>query len=87
MDSFQKLLDFLDRLDANKIFFQLDRCRSETILVRVDLPGERWEVEFFADGHVEAEVFKSLESGIEGEEAWTRLFVENSDPTCAKRAD
>jgi hypothetical protein len=79
--SFQKLLDFLDRLEAHKIYFSLARCRSEAIMVRVDVPGERWEVEFFADGHVEVEAFKSggVDSGLEGEEALDRLLTIHGD--------
>ena len=44
----QALLDFLTELERAKICFRLDRCREDTILVRVDVPGERCEVEFFA---------------------------------------
>ena len=74
MNSLQKLLDFLDDLEARKLYFKLDRCRSEAIMVRVDVPGERWEVEFFADGQIEIEVFKSNGS-IESELALERLFA------------
>lgn len=78
MNSLQKLLDFLDDLEAKKIYFQLDRCRSEAIMVRVDVPGERWEVEFFADGRVEIEVFKS-DGSIESESALEQLFAIHGD--------
>lgn len=30
-----------------------------TIVVEVSVPGERWEVEFFEDGHLEIERFRS----------------------------
>ena len=43
----------------------------------IAIPGERWEVEFFANGHVEVETFLSNPNGMEGEEALTRLFEEN----------
>ena len=40
------------------------------------MPGERWEVEFFADGSVEVEVFTSgARNGLEGENALERLFA------------
>jgi hypothetical protein len=42
-------------------------------MVSVAVPGERWEVEFFADGHVEVERFPSA-GDIEGEEALKRLI-------------
>lgn len=62
--SFQKLLDFLDRLEHEGLWYRLDHFRPETICVCVDVPGERWEVEFFADGHIEFERFRSV-NGIE----------------------
>ncbi len=58
-NSFQKLLDFLDRLEDEGLWYRLDHFRPETICVCVDVPGERWEVEFFADGHIEFERFRS----------------------------
>ncbi|MCG8461226.1 MAG: hypothetical protein MI919_33485 [Holophagales bacterium] len=65
-NSLQKLLDFLQELERHKIFFRLECVRSEAIMVRVDVPGERWEVELFADGEVEVETFRSTESGVVG---------------------
>jgi hypothetical protein len=81
MNGLQKLLHFMKRLDASKIHYWLDRPRDEAAMVRVDVPGERWEVEFFVDGHIEVEVFKSggPGAGLEGEEALDRLFREFSD--------
>lgn len=53
----QDLLDFLSQLDQAGIYFRLDRVRDEAIMVRIDIPGERWEVEYFADGEIEIERF------------------------------
>jgi hypothetical protein len=78
MDSFKKLLRFLDDLEERKIFYRLSRVRPETIMVEVAVPGERWEVELFADGTVEVEVFRTT-VGLQGEEALKRLFDEFSD--------
>lgn len=51
----------------------LTRVRDEAIMVEIAVPGERWEVEFFGDGRVEVEVFKS--PGITGgEEELARLL-------------
>jgi hypothetical protein len=73
-NSLQKLLCFLDELEQRKIYFELARHRSETIMVCVDVPGERWEVEFFANGEVEIEIFRSAKSGVlGGDEAQTTL--------------
>ena len=76
MEPLQKLLDFLEKLDRKRIAFTLAYFRSETIMVRINVPGEKWEVEFFADGHIEVEIFKSW-TGVEGEEVLQRLFDEN----------
>jgi hypothetical protein len=78
MNSLQKLLDFLDRLNHHHIFFTLARCRSEAVMVLVDVPGERWEIEFFVDSRVEVEVFR-VDGYMRGEEELERLFAENSD--------
>jgi len=78
MNSLQKLLDFLDRLEQSRIYFTLGRSRSEAVMVHVDVPGEKWEIEFFADGHVEVEVFR-VDGDMRGEEELERLFAEYSD--------
>lgn len=49
----QKLLAFLN------LPYRLSHIREETIAVELAVPGERWEVEFFPDGHVEVERFRS----------------------------
>ena len=82
-NSLQKLLDFLDELERHKIYFRLERDRSEAIMVRVDVQGERWEIEFFADGEVEVEIFRSTESGVvgssEAQAALRRLLTDFAD--------
>jgi hypothetical protein len=78
MNSLQRLLSFLLELDKRKIFYKLSRPREEAIMVEVAVPGERWEVEFNADGEVEVEVSESA-GKIEAEEALARLFEEFSD--------
>ena len=52
----KKLYAFLEQLEEAGIFFTLQRIR-ESIMVNVVVPGERWEVEFFEDGHVVVERF------------------------------
>lgn len=78
MNSMQKLLDFLDKLQESKIFYRLQHSRDDAIMVFANVPGERWEVEFFPDGNVEVEVFKS-DGEIKGEEELVRLFRDFSD--------
>ena len=79
MNPLQKLLDFLSELDGRKIHYRLSRARSEAIMVEIAVPGERWEVEFFADGDFEVEVFGPSPGIVGGEEALKRLFDEFSD--------
>jgi hypothetical protein len=78
MDSLQKLLAFLDELEKRNIFYSLARHTPDAIMVSVTVPGERWEIEFFADARMEIEVFKS-NGTIEGEQSLDRLFNEFSD--------
>ena len=79
MNPLQKLLDFLSDLEDRKIFFKLGRVRPEAIMVEVAVPGERWEVEFFADREVAVEVFGSSSGVSQGEAALRRLLDEYSD--------
>jgi len=52
------LIAFLDKLEERKIYYRLNKIR-ESILVEIAVPGQRWEVEFFADGDVQVEKFLS----------------------------
>ncbi len=79
MNPLEKLLAFLTELDRRKIFFRLARVRDEAIMVEIAVPGERWEAEFFGDGHAEVEVFRSSEGIFGGEELFETLFREFSD--------
>ena len=79
MNPLEKLLDFLSDLDERKIFHRLSQVRPEAIMVEIAVPGERWEVEFFADGHVEVEVFGRSPGIVGGEEVLRRLYDQFSD--------
>lgn len=48
-------------------------------MVHVTVPGERWEIEYFADGHVEIEIFRVAPEGMKGEEALAELFEKYND--------
>ena len=72
-----KLLEFLDCLEREKIWYRLEHVR-DAIMVETAVPGERWEIEFFADGHVEVERFRS-DGHIGGDEMLEALFREFSD--------
>ena len=66
--SLQKLLDFLNRLDMAKISYRLSHFREETVAVELAVPGERWEIEFYANGSIEIERFRSS-SKVSGDES------------------
>lgn len=72
-NSLQDFLQLLRRLDAAKIFYRLSSSRSDAVAIEVDVPGERWEIEFMEDGSVEIERFKS-DGTIHDESALTELF-------------
>lgn len=69
----KSLYDFLSELEEKNIFFKLSRIRDDSIMVEIAVPGERWEVEFFSDEHVEVERFKSM-GDVEDESALEILF-------------
>jgi hypothetical protein len=69
------LLNFISRLEESNIYYTLEHNRDETIVVVVTVPGERWEVEFYSDGNVEIEIFKS-QGEIKDKKEIERLFEE-----------
>ena len=75
--SVSKLINFLDELEARKIFFTLSKIR-DSILVEISVPGEKWEVEFFGDGHLEIERYIST-GEIKDESELKILFEKFSD--------
>ena len=54
----KKLIGFLAELENRKIHYRLEKVR-DSIMVEVAVPGQRWEIEFFDDSHVEIEKFIS----------------------------
>ena len=69
------LLKFISRLEESNIYYTLEHNRDDTIVVVVTVPGERWEVEFYSDGNVEIEIFKS-QGEIKDKSEIERLFEE-----------
>ncbi|MGG3800912.1 hypothetical protein [Metabacillus fastidiosus] len=55
----KELINFLNKLENNNIFYKLDKVRNEAIMVEVAVPGQRWEIEFMENGTVEIEKFIS----------------------------
>ena len=75
----ERLLDFLNKLEENHIFYRLNKVR-DAIMVEVAIPGERWEVEFLRDGSIEAEKFITT-AEIEGPSALDALFKSEITPS------
>ena len=57
--AFDRLLPSCLALDERKAQYSIQRGRPDTIMVSVAVPGEYWEIEFFADGTLEVERFVS----------------------------
>ena len=68
-----KLLDFLCHLEKCEIHYRIEHHRDDSLLVMPDVPGQRWEVEFFVDGQDEIEIFKS-DGAIRPESELERFF-------------
>jgi len=59
-----KLLDFLNKLEEARISYSIKKYMDDSIAVLIDVPGERWEVDFFFNDGAECsdiwvEKFKS----------------------------
>ncbi len=72
-----KLIDFLNHLEEASIYYKLDKCNDEYIMVEVSVPGERWEIEF-ADNDVRIEKFRS-DGNIYNKNELENLFQQFSD--------
>ncbi|WP_039044074.1 hypothetical protein [Sporosarcina sp. ZBG7A] len=72
----QILNDFLNELEERKIFYKLDKVRSEAVMVEVVVPGQRWEIEFMDDGSIEIEKFIS-DGGVMYDESELKNLFEN----------
>ena len=74
----KKILNFLSKLEHGKIAYSIEHIRNDALMVTAHVPGERWEIEFFADDNVEVEIFRS-NGDILGEETLDKLLSEFSD--------
>jgi hypothetical protein len=76
-NAFPQLLALLRRLNEAKIAHSLCQHRDDAIMIWVDVPGERWEIEFVDYGdevQVEIERFRS-NGRIEDESLLDTLFA------------
>jgi hypothetical protein len=72
----QKLMDFINQLEAQSLYYSMTSVRSDAILVEVHKPGTgmRYEIEFFTNGQVMAEIFQS-HGTLSGDEALARVLA------------
>ncbi len=77
-DSPHPLYQILAKLDAAKIYYTLDKTREETVMVLAQVPGRHYEIEVFADGKIEVEIYKSHDQ-IGGQELVDELLRDFSD--------
>jgi hypothetical protein len=68
--------EFLRRLDERRISYKIDSVREGAVLIEVNIPGHRWEVEFFEDGTAEAERFTSSGGVVEASDALLMSIIE-----------
>ena len=76
---FERLLNFLNRLDEVHIFYVLGHTRPDSVMVTVALPGWHWEVEFMADGSVEVERYESV-AGVQSDPQLLEALFSDADP-------
>jgi hypothetical protein len=77
-NQFDKMLAFLERLDAAKITYKMEHSRDDAIMIVAFAPGEYWEIEFVANGDVDIERYRS-DGHIADESALVELFALCSD--------
>lgn len=78
VNAFDRLLTLLQQLEKAHIHYSLTSNREEAITIEVAVPGQRWEIDCFADGTIEVEIFKS-DGTICDESAIKELFRNFSD--------
>jgi hypothetical protein len=78
---FREMLALTRRLKEANIHYTLDQVRSEALMIRVSVPGQRWEIEFVDYGdEVQIEIERFVSNGhIDDESALTELFARFAD--------
>jgi hypothetical protein len=76
---FERLLEFLNRLDEAHIFYVLGHTRPDSVRIGISLPGWHWEVEFMADGSVDVERYESV-AGVQSDLTLLEALFANADP-------
>lgn len=80
-NALRALFDLLSRLDEARIHYALDRVREDAIMIKVAVPGQRWEIELVDEGdEFTWEIERFASSGkLEDESILDELFARFSD--------
>jgi hypothetical protein len=56
---YQSFFDLCPELDRRHVKYDIGSVRDHPLMIRVAVPGERWELEVFDNGSIELERFVS----------------------------
>jgi len=73
-----KVLELVSRLRQAKIDYKLAHNQEDAITIEVAVPGQHWEIDCYADGTTDVEIFKS-DGTIGDKTALDELFRRFSD--------
>ena len=74
---FDRLLDFLNRLDEAHIFYVLGHTRPDSVMVDIAL---RWQPAARADGSVDVERYESV-AGVQNDPDLLETLFASADPS------
>jgi hypothetical protein len=79
MKQLTELNALLNKLEERRIYYRLSKFRREGIvMIEVDVPGQRWEIEIMEDGTMDIEKFIS-DGEVYDEKELDVLFRDFSD--------
>jgi hypothetical protein len=80
-DAYRNLLALLGQLKDAKIAYELRHSRDDALMIQVNVPGQRWEIEFVDYGdEVQVEIERFVSNGhIDDESVLPELFALCSD--------
>jgi hypothetical protein len=76
--AYRELLRLMNRLDEAHIYYHLRHSRPDAVSIDVDVPGERWEIEFVdydEEVQIEVEVFRSVRGVVSADGLIDRLIA------------
>jgi len=71
--------ELIARFKAANLHFTLTTVRDNAVMFQVAVPGQRWEVEVFADGSIEFERFVSDADVVADESQLLKLIDQFKD--------